>query len=301
MLYLKAFHMPTPAEDEAAFDPMSGSFLPKLRQTCQSVPYPFVMFRARGLPDPFTFREITVFCGNNGSGKSTLLNLIAETLRLKRTAPYNRSAFFDDYTALCRCETVRFIPEHSAILTSDDVFDRALEIRRVNEGIDGEREALLCRWRDNRYGAKDLTLHGLEDYDRWKELRDANKKKSTASGYVNDRLAKNIEERSNGESALQFFVQAIKDNALYLLDEPENSLSPSRQLDLKYFLEDCVRHHGCQFILSTHSPFLLSLKGALIYDIDAVPVRTCPWTELDCIQVYRTFFRETEERLRGES
>jgi predicted ATPase len=88
------------------------------------------------------------------------------------------------------------------------------------------------------------------------------------------------------------FVDSIADDALYLLDEPENSLSPSNQIELKYFIEDCVRNHGCQFIISTHSPFLLSLNGAKIYDIDSEPVETKKWTELECVRVYQQFFEE---------
>mgnify|MGYP003306606792 CR=1 FL=1 len=99
---------------------------------------------------------------------------------------------------------------------------------------------------------------------------------------------------SNGESAFSYFAREIGEDALYLLDEPENSLSPSNQLELKYFIEDCVRNHGCQFIISTHSPFLLSLKGAKIYDIDSYPVETKKWTELDCVRVYQEFFREND-------
>ena len=88
-----------------------------------------------------------------------------------------------------------------------------------------------------------------------------------------------MQERSNGESALGYFVDSVKDDTLYLLDEPENSLSAENQLNLKYFIEDCVKNHGCQFIISTHSPFLLSIKKALIYDIDTTPVEKKDWTE----------------------
>ena len=295
MIYLRSFRTPTPEEDENAFYPLSGSFIEKNRQTCRNSVYPFVLFRTRGLPEEFTFGDITVLCGANGSGKSTLLNLIAEKLGLHRAAPYNRSDYFEDYTALCDYKTAQFIPAHSAILTSDDVFDRMLDIRRVNAGVDDAREELLREWRENRYSAQDMRLRGLEDYDRWKALKETKKKRGTASGYVNKRLARNIEEHSNGESALELFVNAIKDDALYLLDEPENSLSPARQLELKYFLEDCVRHHGCQFIISTHSPFLLALKGARVYDLDHAPVTVKKWTELECVEVYRSFFRAVEE------
>ena len=61
----------------------------------------------------------------------------------------------------------------------------------------------------------------------------------------------NVAERSNGESALAYFTQSIGENALYLLDEPENSLSAALQLELKRFLEDSVRFFGCQLVLST--------------------------------------------------
>lgn len=289
MIYLRSFRLPSPAEDEAAFYPGSP-ILAKTKETCRNSVYPFVLFRERGLPDPFVFRDITILCGGNGSGKSTVLNLIAEKLRLGRAAPYNRSDLFDDYVSMCAYERAQFIPAQSEILTSDDVFDRVLDLRRVNEGIDDTRAALMREWNESRYAAQDTRLHGLEDYDRWKEVMATKKKRGTRSRYVNDRLAPNVRERSNGESAFRLFVSQIKDDALYLLDEPENSLSPARQLDLKYFLEDCVRSHGCQFVISTHSPFLLSLKGARIYDLDQTPVRVSKWTELECVKAYRELF-----------
>ena len=103
---------------------------------------------------------------------------------------------------------------------------------------------------------------------------------------------RNLQECSNGESALSFFVDSIADGALYLLDEPENSLSPKNQVMLKYFIEDCVRCHDCQFVISTHSPFILSLRGAKIYNIDSAPITRSTWTELEGVRVYYDFFAE---------
>ncbi len=60
----------------------------------------------------------------------------------------------------------------------------------------------------------------------------------------------------------------ICEDGLFLLDEPENSLSPERQLKLLKFLEDSARFFGCQLIIATHSPFILSMRGAKIYDFD---------------------------------
>ena len=293
MIYLSTFHLPSRDEDENYFFTPGNS---KNYRNIYTTKYPFMMFRDRGLPENFEFDDITIICGNNGSGKSTILNAIAEKLNLKRNSPFNRSDFFEDYVDLCDYTLVRMLSCNSCVITSDDVFDRVLDIRRVNNGIDSKREDLLREWIDSNSSAADTNLHGIDDYERWKRISDARNKNKTQSQFIRSRLMRNVQERSNGESSLALFVDSIADNALYLLDEPENSLSPANQLELKYFIEDCVRYHGCQFIISTHSPFLLSLKGARIYDIDSNPVKVRRWTELDCVRVYKEFFEENEHK-----
>ena len=74
------------------------------------------------------------------------------------------------------------------------------------------------------------------------------------------------------------------------MDEPENSLSPERQLELVEFLGNSIRFFGCQIIMATHSPFLLSMKEAKIYDLDELPVVAKRWTELPNVRVYYDFF-----------
>ena len=290
MIYLSTFHFPSREEDEGFF----FGFNPKNMRNVYTTKYPFEMFRYRGLPEEFEFSDITIICGNNGSGKSTILNVIAEKLKLKRNALFNRSDFFEDYVGLCDYTLERRLSCNSRVITSDDVFDRVLDIRRVNNGIDSKREDLLREWLDNNSDTADSTLHGLDDYERWKRVADARNKNKSQSQFIRSRLIRNVQERSNGESSLSLFVDSILDDGLYILDEPENSLSPANQLELKYFIEDCVRNHGCQFIVSTHSPFLLSLKGARIYDVDSNPVEVKKWTELECVSVYRDFFKENE-------
>ncbi len=292
MIYLSTFHFPSSEQEEDYF----FSNNPKTLRTCYTTKYPFGMFRQRGLPEDFEFDDITIICGNNGSGKSTILNVIAEKLSLKRSSPFNRSDFFGDYVELCDYELDKTLSLSSCVIASDDVFERVLDIRRVNNGIDDKREDLLREWLDSNSDNADTTLHGLDDYERWKRVSDARNKRKSQSQFLRSRLIRNIQERSNGESSLALFVDSIADDALYLLDEPENSLSPSNQLELKYFIEDSVRNHGCQFIISTHSPFLLSLRGARIYDIDSNPVETRKWTDLECVRVYQEFFKENEEK-----
>ena len=105
----------------------------------------------------------------------------------------------------------------------------------------------------------------------------------------------NIDGHSNGESAFKYFIEKIQENGLYILDEPENSLSPKRQLELKQFIEDSARFYRCQFIISTHSPFLLSIKSAKIYDLDTNPVVTQKWTELENVKTYYEFFKANKD------
>ena len=142
-----------------------------------------------------------------------------------------------------------------------------------------------------------VPLRSLADYDALKRFNEG--KRSTKSVYVTRRLPKNLNGASNGESAFAYFSDRIGENALYVLDEPENSLSAKLQEELAKFIEDSARFYGCQFIISTHSPFLLALKGARIYDLDAVPARVRRWSELENVRVYRDFFEKHRDAFKA--
>lgn len=58
---------------------------------------------------------------------------------------------------------------------------------------------------------------------------------------------------------------------------------------------------NCQFIIATHSPFLLAMKRSEIYDLDAYPVTQKKWTELHNIQLYREFFKKHENEFHIDS
>ena len=176
------------------------------------------------------------------------------------------------------------------MITSDDVFDYMLNLRALNEGVDEKREELFQEYLDDKYS--DFKYRTMEDYDRLKKVNLSRRK--TQSQYVRTRLMDNVREQSNGESAFFYFTSRIRENGLYLLDEPENSLSPLRQQELTQFLEDSARFFGCQFVMATHSPFLLSMRGARIYDMDGDPVCRRRWTELPAVRVYHDFFKKHE-------
>lgn len=254
--------------------------------------YPFKIFPFKHL-SRIEFAPITIFCGGNGSGKSTLLNIIAEKLRINRTTPFNKTPFWDDYLSLCSVELAfgKHAPRDSEFIASDDVFDNLLNRRRENDTI-AKRRALLedeyKRLADpNKPPYQLASLDDLDEFKRHNEVR-----RGSRSEYTRKRLEKfENPGRSNGEEAFAVFTDKIREDALYLLDEPENSLSPVLQEKLLSYLVDSVRFYGCQLVISTHSPFLLSLPGAKIYNLDEDPVRVCHWTELPTVRAYYEFFK----------
>ena len=280
-VYLKSFNLPDDDMEWQFWN--SGS--EKSLLNCYGSRYPFGVFRGRELPC-FEFAPVTIFYGGNGSGKSTLLNIIAEKLRLKRGTVYNRSDFFEDFTDMCRCKADE-IPQESKIVTSDDVFDYLLSVREKNNSIDSSRNELLEEY--TRLKHSSFQLGSLEDIDRLKSHNDA--KRKTKSRFVRERLEQELSERSNGESALKFFADEVREDALYLLDEPENSLSSKLQLELAEFLEASAQFFNCQLVISTHSPFLLAMRGARIYDLDANPVAEQEWSRLENMKIFYDFFK----------
>ena len=281
MVYLSNFKFPHIEQEY--------TFLMGIQRTCYDTVYPFKILSKHQLRQ-LDFESVTILYGGNGSGKTTALNVIAEKLGLTRDTLYNRSNFFEDYVKMCSYELEQKIPRHSRIITSDDVFDFMLNLRSLNEGINRRREDLFEEYLEAKYFH--FQMRSMEDYEQLKKVNSARSK--TQSKFVRENLMDNVREHSNGESAFIYFSEKIRENGLYLLDEPENSLSPEKQQELLKFLEDSARFFGCQFIIATHSPFLLSMRGAKIYDMDEEVVDVKRWTELENVRAYYDFFRRHE-------
>jgi len=281
MIYLSHFEFPSREREY--------KFIFEQKRTCYDTYYPFQILSKHDLR-MLDFEPITILYGGNGSGKTTALNVIAEKLELERDSLYNRSNFFEDYTNWCSYELEAPVPKGSRIITSDDVFDFMLNLRSINDGINQKREELFEEYLDAKYSK--FQMKSLDDYEQLKKVNMARSK--TQSKFVRDNLMDNVREHSNGESAFLYFSEKIQENGLYLLDEPENSLSPERQQELVRFLEDSARFFGCQFIIATHSPFLLAMRGAKIYDMDEEVVDVKKWTELSNVRAYFDFFKKHE-------
>jgi predicted ATPase len=271
-------------------DDSEFNFFMSIKRRCYDNFYPFQVLPRKGL-NRLDFEPITILYGGNGSGKTTVLNIIAEKLKMNRESMYNRSSFFGDYIALCDADPLSTLPADSKIITSDDVFNYMLNLRALNEGIDLKREDLFVDYLDAKYST--FKLQSLEDYHQLKKVNQSRSK--TQSKYVRANLMGNVKGNSNGESAFAYFTESIKNSGLYLLDEPENSLSAQKQIELVAYLEECVQYEQCQFVISTHSPFLLAMRGAKIYDLDETPVDVKKWTELESVRTYQQFFAKFKD------
>ena len=285
MIYLDSFKF---VNENREYD-----FILDEKRTCYDSFYPFKIL-SKNQFERVDFDRITILYGGNDSGKSTALNIMAEKIKVHRDSIYNKSNFYSRYVDMCEVNIENDIPEKSRIITSDDVFDYMLNIRNINEGIDNKREKLFEEYLDNKYNR--FQMQSIDDYDKLRKVNESRSK--TQSKYVRHNLMDNVREYSNGENAFRYFISNIEENGLYILDEPENSLSPKRQIELVKFIEDHARYLNCQFIIATHSPFMLSIRGAKIYDLDENPVDIKRWTELENVREYYDFFKEHENEFK---
>ena len=301
-MYLERFLLPGAEEEERILRLVAEyNGGPKEKQQYIDNPYPCGIFPAKGLTE-LRFGKITVLYGGNGSGKSTLLNLIAQKLKLNRIAPFNSGETFASFTDACAFETgfdeegfPHRIPDGSRIITSDDVFDCMLTLRTNNDEAAEHREEARKDWGTLKYG-ETVHMKSLDDYEALRQQVLARSRSVTRREFIRRTAGQETRLRSNGETALAYFQTRLRDKTLYLLDEPENSLSPKLQLELAAALENAARFFGDQLVIATHSPFLLALSGARVYDLDAVPVKTRPWWELENVRTYYDFFKKHEAR-----
>jgi len=87
------------------------------------------------------------------------------------------------------------------------------------------------------------------------------------NGPLNLSYGGSLHECSHGESFIQLIQNRFTDHGLYILDEPEAALSPSRQMALLCLIDDLVKQ-GSQFIIATHSPILIAYNKGKILNLN---------------------------------
>ena len=190
--------------------------------------------------------------------------------------------YFEEYSDECEYELgenennrkFNKIPENSRYIKSEEIL---YEIRKI------QQDKVL----EESY-VSNLVRSGAKIKDAKQMLNDIEGQKQL------DRFRYAQEKYSNGEKTLQILKEYIEPDNLYLLDEPEVSLSPQNQVELAKEINKMARYLNVQFIIATHSPFMLGILDAKIYNLDTKYYRIQKWSELENVRFFYEFFKDRE-------
>ena len=217
--------------------------------------YPFSMPAVQALHD-LAFATVTYFIGENGSGKSTILEALAVASGFN---PEGGTMNFNFHTR--RSES------------------------RLHECIRIVREP--------RRPWTGFFLRAESFFNLATEIEHLDAEPATAPPVIDSYGGKSLHEQSHGESFLALLKNRFGPNGLYILDELEAALSPSRQLALLVRMHDLVEG-GSQFIIATHAPIVLAYPGATIYHLDDRGMRAVEYDQTEHVQLTRDFLNDRE-------
>ena len=229
-----------------------------LRPDAPDAGYPYDLPAVAALTeDPVVFGDVTVMVGQNGSGKSTLIEAIAVAAGLNAEGGSTNLRFTTMST-------------HS-----------------------GLSEHLALRWTHRpRWGwfLRAETFYGMATHIANDDEVDERGKPLGVAGMFPD-----LHARSHGESFLQLIESRFGGPGFYVMDEPESALSFQGQLSLLRFMHDGVAA-GSQFVIATHSPVLMRMPGAVIYELDD-GIAACDYDDLTVVALWRRFLDDPERML----
>ena len=195
-------------------------------------------------------QNISFFVGENGSGKSTLLEGIAAYTEVPLAGSFRLE---DDESLAAANELANYMyiqykekTHHGFFVRAEDFIGFARNIKQEIKGLDAE----IAEVKENFTGG------------------DINRAIQTIEGEKNNyikRYSKDLEAMSHGEGFLKFFTSRITAKGLYLIDEPEAALSPTRQLSLLSLIKEKVKTTGAHFIIATHSPIIMSAPNSEVF------------------------------------
>lgn len=226
------------------------------REGWDSERYPFNLPLLRGLHELEFHPKVTFVVGENGSGKSTLIEALAVAWGFN---PEGGGKNFKFGTRTSHSELHRFIRlVRSAKRPRDGFFLRAESFFNVGTEIEAlDREPFGGPRVIDSYGG--VSLH----------------------------------EQSHGESFFALLEHRFHGGGVYILDEPEAALSPSRQLSFLARMHQLVGQ-ASQFIIATHSPIILGYPDALIYQATPKGLDRIDYEDTDHFRITRNFLNRRE-------
>ena len=224
----------------------------RIKKTINKDVYPLNIQAIQSIESLVLDKPATIFVGDNGSGKSTLLQAIAKQHGAINTSGKSLSdPYYDALTPLSdNIKLIYSVKNNHGFLFSSEHF--ITYIHKLQE----EKADLEAYIKEVEENYKDKS-----DFARNQALSPAKKElyaiKHTYEG--------ELQEKSHGEGFLSFFKARMHQKGIYFLDEPESPLSPFHQYQLLVLLSDLIQN-GSQIIMATHSPILMALSGATIYE-----------------------------------
>jgi predicted ATPase len=233
---------------------------------------------------PFS-APVTLFVGENGSGKSTLLEAIAINANVVTVGAVDlaHDGTLDAVRPFAAALRLQWSArsERGLFLRAEDYF--GFVQRRAREQAELRALALAAA----------LAAEGVPERERARRLAPY-----LGPAEASDRrYGGDLDERSHGESFLDFFQARLTGPGLYLLDEPEAALSPVRQLALIALVQAAVAR-GAQFLIATHAPMLMAIPGAVLLEFSDVGIAHVPFDEVEGVRTLRAFLADPSGFLR---
>lgn len=240
-----------------------------------SVEYPFNITCLKNTKELDLDNKITVLVGENGSGKSTLLQAIAYYNNSINVSRENmESSYYNSIKDLSKkMKIIYSLKTRKGFFFSGEEF-----ITYINN---------LKEMKDN------LESDLLEMEEEFKNKSDY--VKNLALGPIRSQLYEletkydgQLRKKSHGEGFLTFFKSRMHQKGIYLLDEPETPLSASNQYQLLVLITDLVKN-GSQVIIATHSPILMALKDAVIYNFSEKSIDRILYDDIESVVFTKHF------------